>query len=72
VKGAGTEWFAQFGTKVALHLDHRLIEQNEFLDAILGNDASVLRRPLEVESSGIAAPPPMLGKFDCFLLPNFD
>ncbi len=72
VKGPGTEWFAQFGTEVALHLDHRLIEQNEFLDAILGNDASVLRRPLEVESSGIAAPPPTLSKFGPFVLPNFD
>ncbi|KUJ18793.1 uncharacterized protein LY89DRAFT_706435 [Mollisia scopiformis] len=58
VKGEGTEWFAEFGRNVALHLDHRLIEQNEFLDAILGNDASVLRKPLEVEMSGVVAPPP--------------
>ncbi|KAF4617093.1 hypothetical protein G7Y89_g15057 [Cudoniella acicularis] len=58
VKGVGAEWFAQFSTQVSLYLDHRLIEQNEFLDAVLGNDASMLRRPLEIESSGVVAPPP--------------
>jgi nijmegen breakage syndrome protein 1 len=62
VKGPGSEWFAGFSRQVALHLDHRLIEQNEFLDAILGNDASVLRRPLLLESSGIVAPPPTASK----------
>lgn len=61
VKGPGVEWYANFCTNVALYLDHRLIEQNEFLDAILGNDASVLRRPLEVDSSGVVAPPPTAG-----------
>lgn len=63
VKGAGADWYADFGTQVSLYLDHRLVEQNEFLDAILGNDASVLRRPLESEASGIVAPPPSAGKF---------
>ena len=52
VKGAGIEWFANFNRDVALSLDHRLIEQNEFLDAVLGNDASGLRRPLELEPPG--------------------
>jgi nibrin len=61
VKGAGTEWFAEFGRQVSVRLDHRLVEQNEFLDAILGNDASVLRRPLEVEMPGVIAPPPTAG-----------
>jgi nijmegen breakage syndrome protein 1 len=61
VEGPGTEWYANFGINIALYLDHRLIEQNEFLDAILGNDASVLRRPLEIDSSGVAAPPPTAG-----------
>ena len=51
----------QFNRDVSLHLDHRLIEQNEFLDAILGVDASVLRRPLEVEASGVVPPPPTAG-----------
>ena len=52
------EWYANFGKDVAMYLDHRLIEQNEFLDAVLGTDASVLRRPLEPEQSGVIAPPP--------------
>ncbi len=57
VKGAGTEWYGNFGTQVSLHLDHRFVEQNEFLDAILGTDAKVLRRPLlEAGSSCIVAP----------------
>ncbi|CZT11440.1 hypothetical protein WAI453_004544 [Rhynchosporium graminicola] len=57
-KGAGTEWWAEFNRQIALVLDHRLIEQNEFLDAILGNDAGVLRRPLLNEDPGLVAPPP--------------
>jgi nijmegen breakage syndrome protein 1 len=68
VKGAGTEWFADFGRQLALRLDHRLVEQNEFLDAILGNDASVLRRPLEPELSGVVAPPPTAGESWCVVL----
>ncbi|TAQ91099.1 hypothetical protein B7494_g514 [Chlorociboria aeruginascens] len=57
-KGADQAWFAEFGRQVSQSLDHRLVEQNEFLDAILGNDASVLRRPLEIELSETVAPPP--------------
>jgi nijmegen breakage syndrome protein 1 len=68
VKGAGSDWFADFNNQVSLRLDHRLIEQNEFLDAILGNDASVLRRPLEFVQSGVVAPPPSVGMF-CSILP---
>jgi nijmegen breakage syndrome protein 1 len=67
VKGAGADWFADFGRKVQQRLDHRFVEQNEFLDAILGNDASVLRRPLEPELSGVVAPPPSAGK-SCFIV----
>lgn len=63
VKGAGTEWFRDFNRQVSIYLDHRLIEQNEFLDAILGNDASVLRRPLEFVQSSVVAPPPSVGMF---------
>ncbi|PQE22956.1 hypothetical protein CJF30_00008568 [Rutstroemia sp. NJR-2017a BBW] len=58
VKGDGHEWFQDFGRQVALHLDHRLIEQNEFLDAILKTDAGLLRRPLEIELSGVVASNP--------------
>lgn len=50
------EWYVDFANRVALRLDQRLIEQSEFLDAILNNNASVLRRPLEVEISSTAAP----------------
>ncbi|KAG5927626.1 hypothetical protein E4U42_001993 [Claviceps africana] len=48
-KGDHINWYADFITQVSLRLDHRPIEQNEFLEAILINDASILRRPLEVE-----------------------
>jgi nijmegen breakage syndrome protein 1 len=54
VKGDTLQWYADFGRQVALHLDHRLIEQNEFLDAILGNDASILRKPLEVDDDPVS------------------
>lgn len=50
-KGELVGWYTEFVTAVSLLLDHRPIEQNEFLEAILINDASKLRRPLEVESS---------------------
>lgn len=53
-KGTDLPFYSEFGRQVALQLDHRLIEQNEFLDAVLYNDASMLRRPLETESSDIA------------------
>jgi nijmegen breakage syndrome protein 1 len=65
VKGPGSEWFSDFNRQVALKLDHRLIEQNEFLDAILGNDASVLRSPLELEPTETMPPPPSHGRYLC-------
>ncbi|KAL2268200.1 hypothetical protein VTJ83DRAFT_3046 [Remersonia thermophila] len=40
------EWYAQFLTAFATRLDHRPIDQREFLEAILDCDASMLRRPL--------------------------
>lgn len=61
-KGPTLEWYSNFGRQVSLQLDHRLVEQSEFLDAILNNDASVLRKPLEIEQSGTVAPPPTAGK----------
>ena len=60
------EWSIEVGNEVARSLDQRLIEQSEFLDAILVNDASGLRKPLSEEdddgsnalpSPPIAAPP---------------
>ncbi|KAI0505705.1 hypothetical protein F5B22DRAFT_651503 [Xylaria bambusicola] len=44
------DWFADFYRSISLRLDHRLIDQKDFLDAILNVDASSLRRPLEFES----------------------
>lgn len=43
------EWAAEMDTTVSLALGQRLIEQSEFIEAILLNDASILRRPLEVD-----------------------
>ena len=45
------DWAADLDREVAQDLDLRLIEQSEFLDAILINDASVLRRPLLPEDA---------------------
>ncbi|PHH70660.1 hypothetical protein CDD80_5868 [Ophiocordyceps camponoti-rufipedis] len=50
-KGDMVCWYTEFITAVSLRLDHRPVEQNEFLEAILTRDASKLRRPLEVENS---------------------
>lgn len=52
-KGGYEEWSIELGNQVALMMDQRVIEQSEFLDAILGNDASPLCRPLPREG-----PPP--------------
>ncbi|KAF7514794.1 hypothetical protein G7054_g15000 [Neopestalotiopsis clavispora] len=49
---ANEPWWQEFYTAVSLRLDHRLIDQKDFLDAILACDASGLRRPLEVETPG--------------------
>lgn len=48
-KGQFEEWSIELGNQVALMTDQRVIEQSEFLDAILSNDASVLCRPLPRE-----------------------
>ncbi|OAQ96353.1 hypothetical protein LLEC1_06438 [Akanthomyces lecanii] len=48
-KGDHVQWYTDFITAVSLRLDHRPIEQNEFLEAILTKDASMLRRPLQIE-----------------------
>ena len=63
VKGPDTEWFKNFTQDVSIRLDHRSVEQNEFLDAILGGDASVLRRPLEEPDPSFAGEPTSGGKF---------
>jgi len=56
------EWAIDLQNQVALTLDQRLIEQNEFLDAILSNDASKLRRALPIANDdGTMPPPPTAG-----------
>ncbi|KAI0178515.1 hypothetical protein GGR52DRAFT_259617 [Hypoxylon sp. FL1284] len=60
-----SQWFADFYTSVSLRLDHRLIDQKEFINAILSNDASGLRRPLQAEAephAPQAAPEPAAGQ----------
>ncbi|KAH8197487.1 hypothetical protein TruAng_008345 [Truncatella angustata] len=44
------KWWEDFFMAVSLRLDHRMIDQKDFLDAILSCDASGLRRNLEVET----------------------
>ena len=57
-KEQGEAWTVQFIQETDRALDQRSIDQNEFLDAITNNDASVLRQPLQedVEPSSSAAP----------------
>lgn len=43
------DWAAEMDTTISLALGQRLIEQSEFIEAILLNDGSILRRPLEVD-----------------------
>ncbi|KAI5921067.1 hypothetical protein F4810DRAFT_712885 [Camillea tinctor] len=52
------DWFAEFFRSIALRLDHRPIDQKDFLEAILSNDASGLRRPLEFETPPTSQPQP--------------
>ncbi|EFX02426.1 DNA damage response protein [Grosmannia clavigera kw1407] len=49
-KGDHVEWFGRFGNAVSLRLDHRLIDQREFLDAILAVEPGMLRRSLQEDS----------------------
>ncbi|RMZ75734.1 hypothetical protein DV737_g5131, partial [Chaetothyriales sp. CBS 132003] len=45
-KGSDREWTARLIDQVALNTGQRPVEQAEFLDAILANDASVLKQPI--------------------------
>ncbi|KAK4201740.1 hypothetical protein QBC40DRAFT_323705 [Triangularia verruculosa] len=56
-KDENYEWYAQFLTSFAQRLDHRPIDQREFIEAILDCDASMLRRPLEEASQPESAMP---------------
>ncbi|KAJ5096435.1 hypothetical protein NUU61_005791, partial [Penicillium alfredii] len=61
-KGRYEPWSIEVGNEVALMTDQRVIEQREFLDAILESDASPLCRPLPSEDRpsqvSISAPAP--------------
>ncbi|KAL5049043.1 hypothetical protein BDW71DRAFT_165044 [Aspergillus fruticulosus] len=63
-KTGNQDWTVQLGNEVALMTDQRVIQQNEFLNAILRNDASILCRPLcheivpEPSSEPASIPPP--------------
>ncbi|EKG15537.1 hypothetical protein MPH_07277 [Macrophomina phaseolina MS6] len=65
-RGKNIEWWQTFYNSVDLGLGQRSINQNEFLDAIVANDASPLRQPLQEEEeeqeedipSSIPRPPP--------------
>jgi hypothetical protein len=61
-KGEFESWAIEVGNEVALSTDQRVIEQREFLDAILGNDASPLCRalPTEEDSTRALASPPVV------------
>ncbi|KAL6233313.1 hypothetical protein BDW75DRAFT_215484 [Aspergillus navahoensis] len=48
-KTGNQDWTVQLTNEVALMTDQRVIQQNEFLNAILNNDASILCRPLRHE-----------------------
>ncbi|KAL4907704.1 hypothetical protein BDW74DRAFT_175484 [Aspergillus multicolor] len=48
-KTGNQDWAVQLANEVALMTDQRVIQQNEFLNAILGNDATILCRPLRHE-----------------------
>ena len=57
------DWATRVAEEVAQTLDQRLIEQSEFLDAILLNDASALRRQLpEAEEESVTAHGPSAGR----------
>ena len=51
-RGGGKEyedWAIGLGDEIAISLGQRLIEQSEFMDAILMNDPSMLRKPLQID-----------------------
>ncbi|OJJ51773.1 hypothetical protein ASPZODRAFT_12582 [Penicilliopsis zonata CBS 506.65] len=48
-KGRYENWSIEISNQIAVMIDQRVIEQSEFLDAILGNDAAPLCRPLPSE-----------------------
>ena len=50
LKGEISKWGDELANEVALKLDQKYIDQADFLDAILGNDAAPLRKAVPFES----------------------
>jgi Second BRCT domain on Nijmegen syndrome breakage protein/FHA domain len=76
LKGEWLNWGDKLASEVALQLDQKYIDQADFLDAILRNDAGSLRKAIPFESmSERVPPPPTAGKFsdlafsDCLINP---
>ena len=57
-KGHYEGWSIDISNQVAIMTDQRVIEQREFLDAILANDASSLCRPLPPDPESNSGPEP--------------
>ncbi|KAH8690109.1 DNA damage response protein RcaA [Talaromyces proteolyticus] len=51
------DWSIELGNQVAIKMDQRVIEQSEFLDAILSNDATSLCRSLPREEAPASREP---------------
>lgn len=59
-------WAINLGDEVAVALGQRMIEQSEFMDSILMNDPTVLRKPLQVDDEpGMAPPAAMMNSISC-------
>jgi Second BRCT domain on Nijmegen syndrome breakage protein/FHA domain len=64
LKGELLHWGDKLASEVALKLDQKYIDQADFLDAILRNDAASLRKAIPFESMSERVPrPPTPGKF---------
>jgi Second BRCT domain on Nijmegen syndrome breakage protein/FHA domain len=63
LKAEWAQWCDELANEVALKLDQKYIDQADFLDAILSNDASALRKAVPFESIRESqAPPATAGK----------
>jgi Second BRCT domain on Nijmegen syndrome breakage protein/FHA domain len=63
LKGELLNWGDELASEVASKADQKYIDQADFLDAILGNDAASLRKAVSFGSmSESIAPPPTAGK----------
>ncbi|ERF76581.1 hypothetical protein EPUS_05854 [Endocarpon pusillum Z07020] len=54
------QWGDELANEVALKLDQKYIDQADFLDAILGNDAASLRKAVPFETMSERGAPPLI------------